>query len=220
MPTTRPVRNVRHPGLTDDRRQVMLAVAREPDAAEHDHFVITFGFFEGLLQDQCGILAVASKIFLEGTREASGSFDQTVPLRIITRPANDGPERIFDVGSGGPAGLHTFSKLSASQLPAYARSNSWIVSWFAASGGRYPPPALSSRKNSRCQNFYGELFGQRVRKRIGDDVHVLGHVSPGLRLARIVPWPAIAGSGRCGGRRAPGEVPSTVILWQVRDWRC
>ncbi len=56
--------------MADDRRHVMLAVAFETNAAQHDHFVITFDFLEGLLQDRLGILIVAAKILLVGARQA------------------------------------------------------------------------------------------------------------------------------------------------------
>jgi hypothetical protein len=129
-----PARDVRHPSLTDDRGQVMLAMALEADATEHDHFVIAFDFFEGLLQKQCGILAVASKEFLEGTSDASGSFDQAVSLWIISRPSNDGSERTFDIGSVGPAGLDAF---------------------------RGPPRSYLQRKHVRIHGYVPGLLRQR-----------------------------------------------------------
>ena len=68
-------RDVRDPGLTGNRRQVMLAMALEADSTEHNHLVIAFDVLEGLLQNQSGILAITSEKFLEGTSNATGSFD-------------------------------------------------------------------------------------------------------------------------------------------------
>jgi hypothetical protein len=101
-------RHVRHPGLARNRRHVMLAMALEAYATEHDHFVITFNFLEGLLQNQRGILAVTGEKFLEGTRNASGSFDQSGSLRIIARPSNNRPERRFDIGYVGQTDIDAF----------------------------------------------------------------------------------------------------------------
>jgi hypothetical protein len=60
-------RDVRYPGPTDDRREVMIAVALEADAAEHNYFVIALEDLEGLLQNQRRILAVPGEILLKGS---------------------------------------------------------------------------------------------------------------------------------------------------------
>src|SRR5512135_807588 len=40
--------NIGHPGLTDDGRHVVLAMAFKANATQYNHFVITFDFLEGL----------------------------------------------------------------------------------------------------------------------------------------------------------------------------
>jgi hypothetical protein len=92
----------------------MLAMALEADATEHDHLVIALDFLEGLLQNQCGILTISGEKFLEGTSNASGSFDQSGSLRIVARPSNNRPERRFDIGSAGPTDIDPFRALPSS----------------------------------------------------------------------------------------------------------
>ena len=62
---------------------MMLAMTLKADATEHNHLVIAFDFLEGLLQNQRRILAITGEKFIEGTSDASGSFDQSRPLWII-----------------------------------------------------------------------------------------------------------------------------------------
>jgi hypothetical protein len=83
-------------------------MALEADATEHNHLVIALGFLEGLLQNQRGILAITGEKFIEGTSDASRSFDQSGSLRIIPRPSNNRPERRFDIGSVGPTDIDAF----------------------------------------------------------------------------------------------------------------
>jgi len=52
----------------------MLAMALEADATEHDHLVIAFDFLEGLLQNQCGILTIASKKILRRHEQRDREF--------------------------------------------------------------------------------------------------------------------------------------------------
>ena len=92
----------------------MLAMALEADATEHDHLVIAFDFLEGLLQNQRGILTISGEKFFKGTRDASGSFDQSGSLWIVARPSNNRPERRFDIGSVGPTDIDAFRGLPSS----------------------------------------------------------------------------------------------------------
>ena len=43
--------NISHPSLPDNGRHVMLTMTLEADAAQHNHFVITFDFLESFLQE-------------------------------------------------------------------------------------------------------------------------------------------------------------------------
>ena len=96
------VGNVGHPGLADDRRHVVLAMALEADAAQHDHLVIAFGLLEGLLQDLGGVLTVAREELLERARHARRRLAQAVPIRIFAGPSDDGAHRRLDFGSIRP----------------------------------------------------------------------------------------------------------------------
>jgi hypothetical protein len=40
--------NIAHPGLPDDGRHVILAVALKANATQHNHFVIAFDFLKSL----------------------------------------------------------------------------------------------------------------------------------------------------------------------------
>ena len=87
--------NVGHPGLANDGRHVMLAMALETNATQHDHFVIAFDFLEGLLQDLGRILGIADeKLFeraLRGrkfSRKPSRSGSSPVHRITVRNPAS------------------------------------------------------------------------------------------------------------------------------------
>ncbi len=82
-------------------RHVVLAVALEADAAQHDHLVVAFGLLEGLGQDRLGVLAVAREIFLIGARHARRRLGEPVAVGVIARPADDGAEGRLDFGAAG-----------------------------------------------------------------------------------------------------------------------
>src|SRR5262245_22656347 len=94
--------HVGHPSLADNGRNVMLAVAFESDAAQHDHFVVTFDFLESLLQDFDWVLSIADKKLLKRARHAGGRLGQTITLWIVTGPSNDCSKCSLDIGSLGP----------------------------------------------------------------------------------------------------------------------
>src|SRR5512135_489556 len=64
--------NVAYPGLTDDGRHMMLAVALEANATQHNHLVIAFDFLESLFQDFDRILSIADEKLLKRARHTSG----------------------------------------------------------------------------------------------------------------------------------------------------
>ena len=63
---------VAHMRLSDDGRQMMLAMRLEPNAAQHDHFVVTFDLLEGAGQIGLGIGGVAGKPIFERAGHARG----------------------------------------------------------------------------------------------------------------------------------------------------
>src|SRR5450759_832508 len=99
------IRNIAYPCLADYRRHVVLAVALESNAAQHNHFIITFDFFEGLLQNLNGVLSIADEKPFKRARRAGGSLYQTVPLWIVTGPSDNGSKRSLDIGSVGSLNL-------------------------------------------------------------------------------------------------------------------
>ena len=100
-----PVGDIGDPGAPDDRGEVMLAVALEADAAQHDHLVVAFGLREGLGQDLLRVLVIAAKVFLVGARHARGRLDEAVAVGIVAGPADDGADRGLDLGAAGAGGL-------------------------------------------------------------------------------------------------------------------
>jgi hypothetical protein len=53
--------NIGHPSLPDDGRHVMLTMALEADATQHNHFVITFDFLESFLKEFDWVLGIPSR---------------------------------------------------------------------------------------------------------------------------------------------------------------
>ena len=79
---------------------VMLAVALEADAAQHDHLVVAFGLLEGLRQDCLGVLGVASEVFLVGPRHARRRLGKAIAIGVVPAPTDDGAEGRFDLRAG------------------------------------------------------------------------------------------------------------------------
>ncbi len=84
MPTTRPFGIYATQARADDRRHVVLAMAFETDAAQHDHLVVALDLLEGLLQDGFRILAIAAEPFLEGLGDAGRRFLQAIACGVLT----------------------------------------------------------------------------------------------------------------------------------------
>ena len=80
---------------------MVLTMALEGDATQHDELVIALDFFERPLQKRRGIVTVAAKKFFECTSDASGRFDEAGSIWIIAGPSNDSPERVFNIGPLG-----------------------------------------------------------------------------------------------------------------------
>jgi hypothetical protein len=117
-------RNIGHPRPSDDRRQVMFAIALEADAPQPDHLVIAFDFLEGLLQVQRGILTVACEKKSSNARATRPGIS-TIPSRSKSSPVqtDDSAEGIFHVSSIWPARrpicrLRRFAR--PCQFPMYA----------------------------------------------------------------------------------------------------
>ena len=71
----------------------MLAMALERNTAQNHHFVVTFGLFEGLLQDLLGVLPVAGKVFGESFDQAARGFAQPVAIGVFANPAQNVAKR-------------------------------------------------------------------------------------------------------------------------------
>src|ERR1700730_5221570 len=99
--------NISHPSLPDDGRHVMLTMALEANATQHNHFIITFDFLERFLQEFDWVQGVADKNPFERACHACWSLDQAFPFRIIASPSNNGSKRSFDICSVGPVNLST-----------------------------------------------------------------------------------------------------------------
>src|SRR5512139_2927035 len=95
-------RHIGHPRLADNGCQVMLAMAFEPNATQHNHFVISFDLLEGLLQDFDRVLSIANKKIFERAYHASGRLSQTVTFWIVADPSNNCSKCGFDISSLGP----------------------------------------------------------------------------------------------------------------------
>jgi hypothetical protein len=94
--------HVSHPSLADNGCHVMLAMAFEPNATQHNHFVVAFDFLKSLLQDFDRVLSIADKKLFERARHAGGRLGQTITLRIVAAPSNKCSNCGFDIGSLGP----------------------------------------------------------------------------------------------------------------------
>jgi hypothetical protein len=81
---------------------MMLAMALEADATQHNHFVITFDFLKSLLQDFDWVLGIADKKLCERANHTRRSFNQAFSVWIIARPSNNCSKCGFDLGSIRP----------------------------------------------------------------------------------------------------------------------
>ena len=77
---------------------MVLAMALEGHAAQHDHLVIAVDLAERLAQDLLRVLLVAGEIFAIGAPQAVGRLDQPVTVGILADPFDDGAERVLDLG--------------------------------------------------------------------------------------------------------------------------
>ena len=75
--------NVADPCAADDGGDMVLAMAFETDAAQHDHLVIAVDLFEGLFEDLLGILVIAAEIFAKRPHEALGRLMEAVAIGIL-----------------------------------------------------------------------------------------------------------------------------------------
>jgi hypothetical protein len=80
---------------------MMLAMTFKAYGAQHDHLLIAFDFFEGLLQDVDRVLGIAGEQLLECAGHPSGCFGQSVSIGIIADPSDDGPKGSLHLGSVG-----------------------------------------------------------------------------------------------------------------------
>ena len=91
------VGDIADPGAPDDRRDVMLAMALEGDAAQHDHLVIAVDLGEGLAQHLLRILVVAGEIFAEGAPQPVRRLAQAVAVGVLADPLQHRAERVLDL---------------------------------------------------------------------------------------------------------------------------
>jgi hypothetical protein len=82
-------------------------MALEANATQHNHFIISFDFFERFLQEFDWVQGAADKKLFERACHARWSLDQTFAFRIIAGPSNNGPKRSFDISAVGPVNLAT-----------------------------------------------------------------------------------------------------------------
>ena len=89
---------------------MVLAMALEGDAAQHDHLVIAIDLAEGLVQNLVRVFVIAGKIFAVGAHHTIGRLDQAVAIGVLANPFQDGAKRVFGLGvanrrlpaAGGP----------------------------------------------------------------------------------------------------------------------
>src|SRR5580704_16896784 len=94
------VGNIADPHPADDRRDMVLAMALEGDAAQHDHLVVAVDLAEGLAKNLVRVFIVAGEIFAIGAHEAIGRLDQAVAIGVLANPLQDGAERVLGLGVG------------------------------------------------------------------------------------------------------------------------
>ena len=97
-------RHVRHPGLAQERRHVVFAVALHVDAAQHDHVVIALHVLEGPGKLLGRIAVIAGEPLAIGVDHALGRVEQAFAVRVVAGPGQQGPDGGHGLVSGGALG--------------------------------------------------------------------------------------------------------------------
>jgi hypothetical protein len=97
-------RHVRDPGLAQERRHVVLAMALHVDAAQHDHVVVALHVLEGARQLLGRIAVIAGEPLAIGLDDAFGGVQQAFAVRIVAGPGQQGPHGGHGLVFGGALG--------------------------------------------------------------------------------------------------------------------
>ena len=218
------VRNVADPSPTNDRRDMMLAMAFEGDAAEHDHLVVALDLAECLVQNLVRVFVIAREIFAVSTHHTIGRLNQTVAIGVLANPLEYGAERLLGLGvadrrlAAARRSLK-FSSLSAIALslfaPLRAPRRHLCAAWRILKGAAYPATleksataCIASRNSfsnlSRFSRFSGSgSLTVTSRKKPSTGARSVGQRPHGA--LEILGGGMLAG-GRAGGRDGVGQV--------------
>ena len=97
-------RHVRDPGLAQERRHVVFAVALHVDAAQHDHVVIALHVLEGARQLLGRVAVVAGEPLAIGLDDALGRVQQAFAVGIVAGPGQQRPDGGHGLVFGGALG--------------------------------------------------------------------------------------------------------------------
>ena len=89
------VGEIADPDPADDRRDVMLAMALERDAAQNDHLVIAVDLGKGLAQHLRRILVIAAEILAKRPHQPVRRFPQAVAVGVFADPFENRAERLL-----------------------------------------------------------------------------------------------------------------------------
>src|ERR1700741_2740238 len=89
-------------GPSNDRREVVLAVGLKRYVAQHDHFVIARNLVECSAEIVARLLGIAREPFFIGAGDASRGSLQSLTIRVVAGPANEGADGILGLGTGRP----------------------------------------------------------------------------------------------------------------------
>src|SRR3546814_19666693 len=87
--------------ISDDGREMVLAVTYESNAGKHDGFVVAACLAEAPRKQGDRILAIAPEQFLVGADDPRGRIAQPLPVRIGAGPGDERTDRRL---GGDPAG--------------------------------------------------------------------------------------------------------------------
>lgn len=79
-----------------DRRHVMFAMRMERNVAQKDHLVIASDFLESPFKVDGGIFIIAATIFFPCPCHSCGRILQSLSVRIVASPTQDGAKRLLD----------------------------------------------------------------------------------------------------------------------------
>ena len=149
---------------------MVFAMTLEPDAAKHDHLVIAFDLLEGLLQDLDRVLTITREELLERACHARRRLAQAIPLGIIARPPDDGPDRRLDLGSTGLLDLRLRRSCTIQRMHIWSHWDAFPRRFSqrtfnpldVASPERFPKKATPSARPSPCRWPCRSPSGRRI----------------------------------------------------------